>query len=463
MSRKQFIQGFGATTNNWQNSWSFVNHLEKFVIFGAWDTHTIADASEIISESWAVKSNGHKHGSYDRSREHIRLVEEEGYDLKIFMMENSDELQDDDGNGPAKIASFEPILYNASLENADGRWIAIKGGEFKRNEFERRVTEKDFLFAELIFPILVNHVKKHLAGVAPSTLTYEDVVSEVKRLHSDIDAVKTFHTRMVGRRLGTIWMFTRDKKCPHIGSLVVNKNTGECGSGIAKILDPLKERKKVYEYEHWDELVSSFGSFLDQTKLVSKRFTRKLEPKKHDEATDLFFDHFNSERDEVPVASKELAPYRDEFISLVEQGYAPETALSNVLSKLLATGKAKPLEDKNGFLYVGHFVEAETGEALLEQLKIGYTNRSVEDRARALSGGVLSPIEFRVIMHWEMVPCQAYIAEQELHGLFEGQRSVGEFYNDPDDGLLDEIEAQITDNFVEKVVDVVVHEYEEIL
>jgi hypothetical protein len=249
MNRKNFIQSFGASANNWQNSWSFVNYNERFVIFGAWDTHTIADASEIIAESWAFKSNGHKHGSYDRSREHIRLVEDEGYDLKIFMMENSDELLDKDGNGPAKIKDFEPILYNASLEFSDGRWVAIKGQQFERNEFERKITEKDFLFAELIFPILVDHVKKHLAGEVRSTLAYEDVVSEVKRLHPDIEAVNTFHTRMVGRRLGTIWMFTRDKNCPHIGSLVVNKNTRECGSGISKILDPLLERKKVFEYE----------------------------------------------------------------------------------------------------------------------------------------------------------------------------------------------------------------------
>jgi len=36
-NRKKFIQSQGASCTNWNWSWSFVNHNEKFVIFGAWD------------------------------------------------------------------------------------------------------------------------------------------------------------------------------------------------------------------------------------------------------------------------------------------------------------------------------------------------------------------------------------------------------------------------------------------
>lgn len=38
MNRKQFIQSRGATCRNWMWSWSFINHDEQFVIFGAWDS-----------------------------------------------------------------------------------------------------------------------------------------------------------------------------------------------------------------------------------------------------------------------------------------------------------------------------------------------------------------------------------------------------------------------------------------
>jgi hypothetical protein len=460
MTRKKFIQGFGATCNNWQNSWSFVNHVERFVIFGAWDIHTTGNSSELIAESWATKANGHKHGSYDQSREHIRLIEEDGYDLKIYKMKHSDELHDEDGNGPAKIESWEPVLYSAKLEPAVGRWVAVRGEVFERSEFERRVTEKDFIFAELIFPILVEHVNRYLSGEVGSTLTYDDVVRSVKLAHPDVEAVKTFHPRMVGRRLGTIWMFTRDKGCPHIGSLVVNKHTGECGSGITKILDPEAERKKVFEYNGWGELVTDFSLFLDRTKITSATVGKKLKPKKFDEAKELFFEHYSEELDELPVAQKDLAPYRNEFISLVEQGYTPEIALSKVLSNLLATNKVKPIEKKNGFLYIGHYVECETNEPILSQIKVGYTNRSVEDRAKELSGGVKSPIGFQVIMHWEMEPCYAYIAEQEIHGTFKDHCSVGEFYHDADSWLMDEIESHVTNHFGGRVCDLVFHEYE---
>ena len=37
MNRKQFIQSRGATCRNWTWSWSFINHDDQLVIFGAWD------------------------------------------------------------------------------------------------------------------------------------------------------------------------------------------------------------------------------------------------------------------------------------------------------------------------------------------------------------------------------------------------------------------------------------------
>ncbi|ENZ7924401.1 TPA: hypothetical protein ACR599_005716 [Klebsiella variicola] len=37
MNRKQFILSCGATCRNWMWSWSFINHDEQMVVFGAWD------------------------------------------------------------------------------------------------------------------------------------------------------------------------------------------------------------------------------------------------------------------------------------------------------------------------------------------------------------------------------------------------------------------------------------------
>ncbi|HDY85591.1 MAG TPA: HNH endonuclease, partial [Methylophaga sp.] len=84
MSRKKFIESQGATCRNWTWSWSFINESEKVIIFGAWDTNTDGDTSLILSDTWEYSGKGRKQPAYEQSREHIRLIEEEGYELKTF-------------------------------------------------------------------------------------------------------------------------------------------------------------------------------------------------------------------------------------------------------------------------------------------------------------------------------------------------------------------------------------------
>lgn len=119
MSRKQFIESQGATCSNWQWSWSFINENEKIIIFGVWDIHT---DGLIFSEAWQVPRNGRKPLGYNQSREHIRLIEEKGYQLKTFPMKRSDAV--DDENSPPKIGGFEPTLSSKSLAKVGGNWYA---------------------------------------------------------------------------------------------------------------------------------------------------------------------------------------------------------------------------------------------------------------------------------------------------------------------------------------------------
>ena len=55
MSRKQFIESVGATCKNWNWSWSFVNHQEKFVIFGLWDVN---EDGLIFDQNWNGNGRG---------------------------------------------------------------------------------------------------------------------------------------------------------------------------------------------------------------------------------------------------------------------------------------------------------------------------------------------------------------------------------------------------------------------
>jgi len=124
VSRKTFIESHGATCRNWTWSWSFVNHDDRMIIFGAWDTNTQGDRTLILDAKWAVRA-GKKTRSYPQSLEHLRLVQEEGYQLYTFNIIYSDELKDTDGNGPAKIQRMERTLVPRSLIlEAGGKWYA---------------------------------------------------------------------------------------------------------------------------------------------------------------------------------------------------------------------------------------------------------------------------------------------------------------------------------------------------
>jgi len=123
MSRKQFIESHGATCKNWTWSWSFVNRAKRFVIFGAWDNHSHGDSTLILAESWA-RREGRKNAGFAQSREHVRLIEEEGYRLFTFPIYVSDELKDAEGNGPSKIDHFEPELTEKALRRGVDGWYA---------------------------------------------------------------------------------------------------------------------------------------------------------------------------------------------------------------------------------------------------------------------------------------------------------------------------------------------------
>lgn len=127
MNRRDFIESQGATCNNWTWSWSFVNHNKKVVIFGAWDRYTKGNMALIFSEDWCINSRRRKPPGFDQSREHIRLVEEEGYTLKTFPIKYSDAKKDEDGIGPAKIEGFTPRLDRKNLERVGGDWFASDG------------------------------------------------------------------------------------------------------------------------------------------------------------------------------------------------------------------------------------------------------------------------------------------------------------------------------------------------
>ncbi|WP_421253616.1 HNH endonuclease [Aeromonas jandaei] len=114
MSRKKFMESVGATCKNWNWSWSFVNHEEKFIVFGLWDVHK---DGLIFDERWT--GAGRK-----QSLEHISLIQEHGYSLKTFPMQ-----YDETETGTAKIKNFDWILEDKNLAGVGGLWYALTPSE----------------------------------------------------------------------------------------------------------------------------------------------------------------------------------------------------------------------------------------------------------------------------------------------------------------------------------------------
>jgi hypothetical protein len=296
------------------------------------------------------------------------------------------------------------------------------------------VTELDLLMAELIYPILVN--------LAPTgeTISYKGVVEKVQELYPNTPEVKNLHHRHIGRRLGTIWRFTEKCGCPHIGSLVINQDTGECGRGITDYLDPELERIKVRNFD-WSSVDIGFSEHIKKTKAANEAKKQKLKKRNYEDAKNIFFDFWETVKDEVPVSNSDIKILRSELIVTVQEGYSPATALANALKKLFEGGKVLK-EPGPGYVYIGEYINNETNEPLFNYVKIGYTASGVEQRAQALSGGVVGPLKFEMKYAWKFDPGLAYIVEQYLHGLFDSYRQMGEFFNNMD-GLIEEWASEV--------------------
>ena len=122
ISRKQFMIYQGATCANWNWSWSFINEKDKVIITGTWEDYFDKENKKalIFSKDWEYR-RGRKQSSYNQTREHLRLIEEEGYSLKTFLMKNSGKT----GNGPRKIKHFEQVLHEKMLLRVGRDWYAV--------------------------------------------------------------------------------------------------------------------------------------------------------------------------------------------------------------------------------------------------------------------------------------------------------------------------------------------------
>lgn len=117
--RKAFIEAQGASCRNWRWSWSFVDHENKRVIFGAWSDNETPEGQIILEDQWRVH-NGRIQPAYAESLEHIELIRS-GYRLLTFQMSR----ESDPETGTARIVDLTPELQEKDLVRQGAAWLAV--------------------------------------------------------------------------------------------------------------------------------------------------------------------------------------------------------------------------------------------------------------------------------------------------------------------------------------------------
>lgn len=119
VSRKRFMVDEGFTCANWLWAWSFVNHEEKVIAFGAWNNAYVDENNVIIlCERWKGKDRAAL--GYNQAIKHIALAEEQDYRYQVFNMIHGGH----DAHGRSKIAGIDPLLRDAAVRKEGEDWIA---------------------------------------------------------------------------------------------------------------------------------------------------------------------------------------------------------------------------------------------------------------------------------------------------------------------------------------------------
>ncbi|MGY3438287.1 MULTISPECIES: HNH endonuclease [unclassified Marinovum] len=157
MSRIAFARKFGAEPHNPRNAWSYINHEERFVMFGAW-SHVEEDGrQQVFSESWKKDANGRKPASYGPSLRHIEHILEDGYTLYTFR-----QYADPDSlSGIPRISNFDEIREKRSLNVVGRDYFAVEESTTSEMTSEIEPT----LFTEgLRFDVVQTHFERNRAA-----------------------------------------------------------------------------------------------------------------------------------------------------------------------------------------------------------------------------------------------------------------------------------------------------------
>jgi hypothetical protein len=178
--------------------------------------------------------------------------------------------------------------------------------------FYANVTLTDVLLASAYYPILVDLAKhKHC-------LTYGELVERAKAEYPERPIVQKAIAVSTGRRLDVVRMFTSERQLPDLTSLVINKGSGECGSGFTRHFDPVTARERVFEFD-WSAVSLDFAGFVKSTEVAVKPRKKVKEPR----ARELMATFYQQHKAMLPAVVRDR---REVIVELIMEGFAEEEA-----------------------------------------------------------------------------------------------------------------------------------------
>lgn len=178
--------------------------------------------------------------------------------------------------------------------------------------FYANVTVIDVQLAASYYPILVDLAKhKHC-------ITYAELVARAKRDYPAKEVVQKAIATSTGRRLDVVRMFTEERNLPDLTSLVINKNSGECGVGFTAHFDPKAARDAVFAFD-WSTVSTAFDWFVRET-------TTAVKPKKkvsEAQAKQAMSDYYRENKGKWPASIRDQ---RELIIELIIEGFDAEQA-----------------------------------------------------------------------------------------------------------------------------------------
>lgn len=188
----------------------------------------------------------------------------------------------------------------------------------------RSVTLNDVKLASIYYPILLDLAQhKHC-------LTYGELIEKAKKLHPDNPFAKKALAVSTGRRLDVVRYFTEKHGYPDLSSLIINKASGECGTGLLRSFDPVKLRAEVFAFD-WTVATTDFDGFISQAEKQATTKPKKRRKITKAEAENLRYEYFKEHLTTLPQT---ITTKRELIVKLIIDGAAVEDAFSQAVAQL---------------------------------------------------------------------------------------------------------------------------------